>query len=37
MKVAPNKGSGKIMIKNNGCHGYTLLRHHNVQKMEKNL
>jgi len=24
VKVAPNKGSGIIMLKNNGCHSYLM-------------
>jgi len=34
MKVAPNKGSGKIMLKNNGCRGY-LMTSPQSAKMEK--
>jgi len=34
MKVDPNKGSKKIKLKNNGCHGY-LMGSSQISKIEK--
>jgi len=31
MKVAPNKGSIKIMLKINGCHGYLMTSSQNAK------